>query len=69
MVQICTVFHSQPFSCDISPLVSSHSVEDISKFVNKMDNRISMTVSTRATQAIAMMPPPRLCVVHLFNKV
>ena len=68
MVQICTVFHSQPFSCDISPLVSSHSVEDISKFVNKMDNCISMTVSTRATQAIAMMPP-RLCVVHLFNKV
>ena len=68
MVQICTVFHSQPFSCDILPLVSSHSVEDISKFVNKMDNRISMTVSTRATQTIAMMPP-RLCVVHLFNKV
>ena len=61
MVQIFTVFHSQPLTCDISPSVLSHSVEDISKFVNKMDTRISMSFH-KSTLAIAMMP--HVC-VHL----
>ena len=57
MVQICIVFHSQ-LAFFLWYFAISVITFSVSKFVNKMDTRIFMTVSKMATQAIAMMPPP-----------